>query len=90
MENEKDENTEALIQLFPFVPALEVSISRIIEKWRVIILFAWLIELSFQFFVFLSLVDFGRTAVNPFGSDQSDIDVKSLLRKHVQVKYYIN
>nr|CAH0107626.1 unnamed protein product [Daphnia galeata] len=39
---------------------------------------------SLQFFIFLIWLNFGRTAVNPFGSDDDDIDVKQLLKTHVQ------
>ena len=38
-----------------------------------------------QFFIFLSWLTFGRAAVNPFGSDDTDIDIKHLLVTHVQV-----
>lgn len=38
-----------------------------------------------QFFIFLVWLNFGRTAVNPFGSDDDDIDVKQLLATHIQV-----
>ncbi|XP_046447376.1 bestrophin-1-like [Daphnia pulex] len=39
---------------------------------------------SIQFFIFLVWLNFGRTAVNPFGSDDDDIDVKQLLATHIQ------
>ncbi|XP_046635228.1 bestrophin-4-like [Daphnia pulicaria] len=39
---------------------------------------------SLQFFIFLIWLNFGRTAVNPFGSDDDDIDVQQLLKTHVQ------
>ena len=42
-----------------------------------------------QFFIFLSWLTFGRAAVNPFGSDDTDIDIKHLLVTHVQVILWI-
>ena len=38
-----------------------------------------------QFFIFLIWLNFGRVAVNPFGTDEDDIDVKLLLETHIQV-----
>jgi len=43
--------------------------------------------LSFQFFIFLIWLNFGRVAVNPFGADEDDIDVKLLLENHIQVLF---
>lgn len=39
---------------------------------------------SMQFFIFLIWLNFGRTAVNPFGTDEEDINVKLLLETHIQ------
>nr|CAH0107630.1 unnamed protein product [Daphnia galeata] len=39
---------------------------------------------SMQFFIFLIWLNFGRIAVNPFGTDEDDIDVKLLLENHIQ------
>lgn len=39
---------------------------------------------SMQFFVFLVWLNFGRVAVNPFGTDDDDIDVTLLFKTHVQ------
>lgn len=39
----------------------------------------------FQFFIFLIWLSFGQVAVNPFGADEDDIDVKRLLENHIQV-----
>ncbi|XP_057370273.1 bestrophin-2-like isoform X2 [Daphnia carinata] len=39
---------------------------------------------SMQFFVFLVWLNFGRVAVNPFGTDDDDIDVTLLFQTHVQ------
>ncbi|XP_046447356.1 bestrophin-2-like isoform X1 [Daphnia pulex] len=39
---------------------------------------------SMQFFIFLIWLNFGRVAVNPFGADEDDIDVKLLLENHIQ------
>nr|CAH0107627.1 unnamed protein product [Daphnia galeata] len=39
---------------------------------------------SIQFFIFLIWLNFGLTAVNPFGTDDDDIDVKQLLATHIQ------
>jgi len=40
---------------------------------------------SFKFFVYLAWLSFGRAAVNPFGDDEDDIDVKQLLQSHFEV-----
>ncbi|XP_046635190.1 bestrophin-4-like [Daphnia pulicaria] len=42
---------------------------------------------SLQFFIFLIWLNFGRAAVNPFGTDDDDIDVKLLFDTHVQDSY---
>nr|CAH0107629.1 unnamed protein product [Daphnia galeata] len=42
---------------------------------------------SMQFFIFLIWLNFGRVAVNPFGTDEDDIDVKLLLETHIQDSY---
>ncbi|KZS08605.1 Uncharacterized protein APZ42_027263 [Daphnia magna] len=42
---------------------------------------------SLQFFVFLVWLNFGRIAVNPFGTDEDDIDVNLLLETHIQDSY---
>ncbi|XP_046445908.1 bestrophin homolog 13-like isoform X2 [Daphnia pulex] len=39
---------------------------------------------SMQFFIFLAWLKFGRAAVNPFGTDETDIDIKHLLKTHIQ------
>lgn len=39
---------------------------------------------SMQFFIFLAWLKFGRAAVNPFGTDETDIDIKRLLKTHIQ------
>ena len=38
-----------------------------------------------QFFIFFAWLSFGRMAVNPFGEDDTDIDLDFLLESHVEV-----
>lgn len=38
--------------------------------------------LTLQFFIYIAWLSFGRAAVNPFGEDDADINVKELAEKH--------
>ena len=49
------------------------------------IILVYLFLSDFQFFIFLAWLNFGRAAVNPFGVDESDIDIKHLLDTHIEV-----
>ena len=40
---------------------------------------------SNQYFLYFSWLKFGMAASNPFGEDEDDIDVKSLLQLHIDV-----
>ena len=40
-----------------------------------------------QFFVYLAWLSFGRAAVNPFGDDEDDINIKEILLSHIEVGY---
>ncbi len=39
-----------------------------------------------QFFIFFAWLTFGRMAVNPFGDDETDIDLEKLLESHIDVR----
>lgn len=38
-----------------------------------------------QFFIFFAWLTFGRMAVNPFGDDETDINLDILLESHIEV-----
>lgn len=77
---------EGIVNYFPVIPSMQVRYSNSLKcvystLWSESILFS-----SFaQFFIFLIWLNFGRTAVNPFGTDEEDINVKLLLETHIQV-----
>ncbi|XP_032779506.2 bestrophin-4 [Daphnia magna] len=49
---------------------------------KAIILYVPLMPLM-QFFIFFAWLTFGRMAVNPFGEDETDIDIEHLLQSHI-------
>lgn len=42
-----------------------------------------------QFFVYFAWLCFGRAAVDPFGDDEDDINVKQLVQSHIEVLFFL-
>lgn len=66
--------SEIIIPYVPIMPAIQVK-----KKSRV---FNFLKYLPYQFFIYIAWLSFGRAAVNPFGEDDTDINIKKLAESH--------
>ena len=40
-----------------------------------------------QFFIYFAWLCFGKAALDPFGEDDDDIDIKNLIQSHIEVRY---
>ena len=76
--------SNALISYIPLMPGLQVIETSIR-------LFAFTQPqksfISAQFFIYFAWLCFGRAAVDPFGDDEDDINVKQLVQSHIEVQY---
>lgn len=75
---DRNEVFELIIDFFPFVPSLQVNSRLWYTDVKCLTVFI-------QFFVYLSWLTFGRAAVNPFGDDESDINIPKFASNHLEV-----
>lgn len=67
-----------VIPYVPIMPAIQVSL-----LWKITAYFVF--KFAFQFFIYIAWLSFGRAAVNPFGEDDTDVNIKELAQKHQNV-----
>lgn len=83
---EEAPTSHVLIAYVPLMPAMQV-ICDINWEWFIDIIaleYFWLFWQT-QFFIYFSWLCFGKAAVDPFGDDEDDINVKDLVKSHIEV-----
>ena len=83
--NEKEFSSYIVSGYVPLLPSIQV----ILASLNTVVIVTLISFLSFycsnKFFVYLTWLNFGRAAVNPFGNDEEDIDVKEFVECHIEV-----
>lgn len=84
--------SNAMIAYIPLMPGLQV-IKKLMRENDVRFLspnhttFFRFVNEHPQFFIYFAWLCFGRAAVDPFGDDEDDINVKQLVQSHIEVLY---
>ncbi len=80
--------SNAMIAYIPLMPGLQVikKLMTFVSFHPTTTFFRFVNE-HLQFFIYFAWLCFGRAAVDPFGDDEDDINVKQLVQSHIEVLY---